>query len=88
MAIVRVELFPRPQEQRDAIIKGITDVLVANGAIAEGVQVILYEIEPDVWGKGGKTFARRMQEQGVVYPPPSWKTKQEAAESEQDATER
>ena len=59
MAIVRVELARRPQEQRDAIIKGITEVLVQNGAQSEGVQVILYELEMDVWGKGGLTFAER-----------------------------
>jgi 4-oxalocrotonate tautomerase len=66
MAIVRVEIFKRSQEVRDAIIKGITEVLVANGAKSEGTQVILYEIEPTVWGKGGETFAKRMEEK-----PPS-----------------
>lgn len=59
MAIVRVELAKRPQEQRDAIIEGITRVMVENGAQSEGVQVILYELEMDVWGKGGLTFAER-----------------------------
>ncbi|MEM6427993.1 MAG: tautomerase family protein [Deinococcota bacterium] len=61
MAIVRVEIFKRSQEVREAIIKGITDVLVANGAKAEGTQVILYEIEPTCWGKGGESFDRRMK---------------------------
>ena len=32
MAIVRVELGRRSQEQRDAIIKGITEVMVANAS--------------------------------------------------------
>lgn len=68
MAIVRVELGRRSQEQRDAIIEGITDVLVANGAQAEGTQVILIEVGMDVWGKGGKTFARRAEEQGITLP--------------------
>lgn len=73
MAIVRVELFKRNQEQREAIIKGITDVLVANGAKSEGVEVILYELEPTVWGKGGRSFAVRMKEQGISpeVPPTS-----------------
>lgn len=66
MAIVRVELGRRKQEQRDAIIKGITEVLVANGAQSEGTQVILYEVAMDCWGKGGKTFARRAAEQGIT----------------------
>ena len=61
MAIVRVEIFKRPQEVREAIIKGITDVLVANGAKAEGTQVILYEIEPTCWSKGGESFDKRMK---------------------------
>ncbi|MBB6098101.1 phenylpyruvate tautomerase PptA (4-oxalocrotonate tautomerase family) [Deinobacterium chartae] len=59
MAIVRVELAKRPQEQRDAIIAGITRVLVENGAHTEGVQVILYELEMDVWGQGGLTYTER-----------------------------
>ena len=71
MAIVRVEIFKRDQKTRDAIIKGITEVLVANGAKAEGTQVILYEIEPTVWGKGGETFAKRMADRGVE-PPKEW----------------
>jgi len=69
MAIVRVEIFKRSQETREAIIKGITDVLVANGAKAEGTQVIIYELEPDVWGKGGESFAVRMQRDGIEYKP-------------------
>ena len=60
MAIVTVEIFKRSQEVRDAIIKGITEVLVANGAKSEGTEVIIYEIEPTHWGKGGETFARRI----------------------------
>ena len=66
MAIVRVEIGRRDQEQRDAIIEGITDVLVANGAQTEGVQVVLYEVDMQCWGKGGKTFARRAAEQGIT----------------------
>lgn len=68
MAIVRVELAPRSQEQRDAIIKGITEVMVANGAQSEGTQVILYELSMDVWGKGGRTFTERAAEQGIELP--------------------
>ncbi|MBX3141617.1 MAG: tautomerase family protein [Trueperaceae bacterium] len=68
MAIVRVELGRRSQEQRDAIIKGITEVMVANGAQSEGTQVILYELDMNVWGKGGKTFAQRAAEQGITLP--------------------
>lgn len=56
MAIVRVEIAKRPQEQRDAIIAGITEVLVQNGAKRDGVQVLLYELEMTCWGRGGVTF--------------------------------
>lgn len=60
MAIVRVELFPRSQAQREAIIEGITEVLIANGAKAEGTQVLLYEVLPTHWGRGGSSFAERL----------------------------
>ncbi|MDX2008466.1 MAG: tautomerase family protein [Meiothermus sp.] len=56
MAIVRLEIAKRPQEQRDAIIAGITEVLVQNGAKRDGVQVLLYELEMTCWGRGGVTF--------------------------------
>jgi 4-oxalocrotonate tautomerase len=69
MAIVRVEIFKRSQEVRERIIQGITDVLVANGAKSEGTQVILYEIEPEVWGKGGEPFSKRMKRDGIEMPP-------------------
>ena len=61
MAIVTVEIFKRPQAVREAIIKGITEVMVENGAKREGTQVILYEIEPTCWGKGGESFAKRLE---------------------------
>lgn len=61
MAIVTVEIFKRSQEVRNRIIEGITAVMVANGAKEEGTEVILYEIEPTHWGKGGETFQRRIE---------------------------
>lgn len=63
MAIVRVEIAKRPQEQRDAIIAGITEVLVQNGAKREGVQVLLYELEMTCWGRGGVTFDKIKKQQ-------------------------
>lgn len=62
MAIVTVEIFERTQEVRNRIIKGITDVLEANGAIREEVQVVLYEKDAYTWGKGGQSFADRIAE--------------------------
>jgi phenylpyruvate tautomerase PptA (4-oxalocrotonate tautomerase family) len=63
MAIVTVFLSPRTQEVRDAIIKGITEVLVANGAQSEGTEVVLYETEHTHWGKGGVPCSVREQQQ-------------------------
>ena len=71
MAIVTVEIFKRSQEVRDAIIKGITEVMIANGAKSEGTEVIIYEIEPTHWGKGGETFARRIAAAASVPPEAS-----------------
>lgn len=59
MAIVRVEMSPRPQAERDSIIAGITDVLVAHGSPRENTHVILYEVGYDVWAKGGLTYTAR-----------------------------
>jgi len=60
VAIVRVEIFERSPEVREAIIRGITEVMVANGAKAEGTEVIIYEIAPTHWARGGETFERRL----------------------------
>lgn len=60
MAIVRAEIATRTQEVRDAIIAGITDVMVANGARRENTQVILIEIPHEVWGHGGVTYDKRI----------------------------
>lgn len=60
MAIVRVEIAPREQHVREAIISEITDVLVRHGAHSEGTQVIITEIEMTHWGKGGESFSRRI----------------------------
>lgn len=66
MAIVTVEIFKRSQAVRDAIIKGITEVMIANGAKSEGTEVIIYEIEPTHWGKGGETFQRRVAKRAAT----------------------
>lgn len=66
MAIVRVEMSPRPQPERDSIIAGITDVLVAHGSPRENTHVILYEVGYDVWAKGGLTYTARKK----VIPQP------------------
>ncbi len=66
MAIVRVEIAKRPQEQRDAIIAGITEVLVQNGAKRDGVQVLLYELEMTCWGRGGVTFDEIRKQQDAA----------------------
>ncbi|WP_299521055.1 tautomerase family protein [uncultured Serinicoccus sp.] len=59
MAIVRVEMSKRSQEDRESIIAGITDVLVAHGSPRENTHVILYEIGYDVWAKGGVPYSVR-----------------------------
>ena len=69
MAIVRVEIAKRPQEQRDAIIAGITEVMVQNGAKREGVQVLLYELEMTCWGRGGVTFDKIKKQQAEAAQP-------------------
>lgn len=61
MAIVRVEIAPRPQEVRDAIIADITEVMIRHGAHREGTQVLLYELDMACWGQGGETFAKRIE---------------------------
>lgn len=66
MAIIRVELSPRDQDTREAIIADLTDVLVKYGSPRENTHVLLYEVSHDVWAKGGLTYTKRAQ-----TPPPA-----------------
>lgn len=59
MATVRVELGARTQEERDAIMADLTDVMVKHGSPRESTQVILYEVSMDLWAKGGLSYTRR-----------------------------
>lgn len=60
MAFVRVDIAKRTQEQKEAIIAGITDVMVNNGARLENVQVLLTEHSPKSWGTHGTTFHKHL----------------------------
>lgn len=62
MANIRVELSPRDQATREAIIAELTDVMVKYGSPRESTQVILFEVTHDMWAKGGVTYAKRMQQ--------------------------
>lgn len=81
MAIVRVEMSKRPQPERESIIAGITDVLVAHGSPRENTHVILYEIGYDVWAKGGLPYSVRAK---TVPQPPA----EDGTEDGQDGAAR
>jgi 4-oxalocrotonate tautomerase len=54
MPHVTVEWLTRSVEERRAVIKGITDVLVEHGNCRrEMVNVVFTEITKETWGRGG-----------------------------------
>jgi 4-oxalocrotonate tautomerase len=54
MPHVTVEWLPRSLDERRAVIKGITDVLVDHGnARREMVNVTFSDITKETWGRGG-----------------------------------
>lgn len=59
MAIIRVELAPRDQAEREAIMAELTEVMVRHGSPPESTQVLLYEVEMDRWAKGGVPYSKR-----------------------------
>lgn len=61
MAIVRVEMGARSQQEREEIIARLTDVMVDFGSPRENTHVILYEVSMDLWAKGGLPYSRRSQ---------------------------
>jgi phenylpyruvate tautomerase PptA (4-oxalocrotonate tautomerase family) len=58
MAIVRVDLAERSQEEREAIIAEMTDVMARHGSRRENVQVLLLEHPTNCWGHGGITYEK------------------------------
>ncbi|MGB4138148.1 MAG: tautomerase family protein [Microbacterium sp.] len=59
MANIRVELGKRSPQEREAIIADLTDVMVKHGSPRESTFVILYEIDMDLWAKGGVPYSKR-----------------------------
>ncbi|HZQ06174.1 MAG TPA: tautomerase family protein [Anaerolineae bacterium] len=56
----------RTDEQRAAVARGITDVLVREGnARAEDVLIFFEEILPGHWAKGGQLFGHSKSESDV-----------------------
>ncbi|MBS7639775.1 MAG: 2-hydroxymuconate tautomerase [Candidatus Bathyarchaeia archaeon] len=59
MPIVIVEMWSgRTEEQKAAIIKGITEAFEKIGIRPEHVQVILHEIPKSNWGVGGEQASK------------------------------
>jgi len=55
MPVVIVELWEgRSVEQKRELVRAITDAMIAHAdARRESLQVILHEISPENWGRGG-----------------------------------
>lgn len=55
MPMIRVEMYPgRTPEQKRALVKALTEAFVSTaGGHAQGVQVILSEVEKSAWATGG-----------------------------------
>ena len=56
MPLVTVHMYPgRTPAQKEAVVRGITDVLVREaGAKPEACEVILMEVPREHWGMAGK----------------------------------
>ncbi len=55
MPIVIVDMWAgRSQEQKKAIVQGITEVFVKTGIPAEAVHIVINDVPKSNWGTGGK----------------------------------
>lgn len=62
----------RSPEQKDAVIKGITETLVEHaGARAEDVLVVFQDIMPGDFGRGGVRGASTVQAAEAAIKPPA-----------------
>ncbi|MEM2026192.1 MAG: 2-hydroxymuconate tautomerase [Candidatus Bathyarchaeia archaeon] len=60
MPVVIVEMWAgRTEEQKAAVIRGITKVFEDIGIKPEHVQVIIHEIPKNNWGVGGEQASKR-----------------------------
>jgi 4-oxalocrotonate tautomerase len=55
MPVVIIELWEgRTVEQKRKLVRAITDAMVAHAEVRpENLQVILHEVAPENWGRGG-----------------------------------
>ena len=62
MPIVRIDIWKgRPREQKDALIRNVTDAVVKSvGCPEQAVEVLLYEIDKSDWATGGICHAERL----------------------------
>ncbi len=63
MPYVEVKLLGKlTEEQKEAIVKGISDVLYeVAGKKPESTYVVIVEVDRENWGVGGTLFSRRGQ---------------------------
>ena len=67
MPVVQVNFWEGVgDKQVNAMIRGITDVMVGIGVPEQAVEVIIYEIPKTRWGVGGKPATEAMPD---VQPP-------------------
>ena len=61
MPIVRIEVWPeRTREQKNALIRNVTDAVVNSiGCPEQAVEVLLYEVDKSDWAVGGICHAER-----------------------------
>jgi 4-oxalocrotonate tautomerase len=61
MPIVRIDMWAgRPREQKDALVRNVTDAVVsAIGCPEQAVEVLLYEVDKSDWATGGVCHSER-----------------------------
>jgi 4-oxalocrotonate tautomerase len=64
MPIVRIDVWSgRTAEQKKALIRNVTDAVVASiGCPEQAVEVLLYEVDKSNWASGGVCHAERFPE--------------------------
>ena len=66
MPIVRIDIWKgRPREQKDTLIRNVTDAVVKSvGCPEQAVEVLLYEIDKSDWATGGICHSEQVPDKG------------------------
>ena len=63
MPVVKIDMWPRTEEQKEEVIKKVTDAIVeTTGCPKEAVTIVINDIAKENWGIGGEQASKKFKD--------------------------